>query len=416
VESARILPAYTSEEAGAYRFGETVALTSIESTPYLLVSAAGVTFVGNDIKQASAHQFARIDGGWAEGVKLLGLGEARTSPFMAVAADGSEMILAYDSGPPQSGQGRVLTMPATTAPEIIIDDIIGTPVSASVRPGVVAVGLPTQGVGTVLIYRYESQISGWLADSVLGNADDFGRSVVLDKTGTRLVVGAPKAGINGQVETYIFVQNSWVHYSTVQPPSSFATQTDARFGTSVDIVDNWLAVGGPKADHHFGVGGPPPEDAGYVLLYEYGTFDYVFSQSIRGATEGDAFGTSVALATKKNGGYRLAVGAPGDDVSASNGDTEEGAAYSYSLNPGATSWSRDYRLVSSRSAEYEYSNLGVAVDTDGDLVVAGAPYTPVDLGGGFRNEVGVVLAWDLGALFSDGFETGSLNAWSSSSP
>jgi hypothetical protein len=150
---------------------------------------------------------------------------------------------------------------------------------------------------------------------------EFGTSVaVSDDT---LVVGANQ-------EVYVFTRNSdsWSQQASLK--ASIAEEYDG-FGTSVTLSGDTLVVGAPYRDGS-ATGGEDDNSVlnsgtAYVFTRSGGVWSQQANLNTSNAEGGDEFGTSVAIS-----GDTLVVGAPGEDSSATGGESDNsapnaGAAY-----------------------------------------------------------------------------------------
>lgn len=128
------------------------------------------------------------------------------------------------------------------------------------------------------------------------------------------------------------------------------------FGWAIEIDCNFAAVG---AYRHNGSRG-----AVYVFRYDNAAQQWQQHQKIAPALDiGDGFGFSVAIC-----GNLLAVGTPGDDDVGTN---YGGAVYVYRLDTDTGLWNYDAKLLVTDGGNVDWT--GWDVDTDGTIVVAGAP-------------------------------------------
>ncbi len=181
-------------------------------------------------------------------------------------------------------------------------------------------------------------------------AEGFGFS--LDAEGNLLAVGAPgNDGQRGAVYIYERAGNIWNRKDPpLQSPSVIPGE---RFGFSVSLSGNTLAVGAPLA------GG-----SGVVYIFQRtdGTWNPTpFTLVTTGLEAGDQFGFSVALEDDW-----LAVGAPFDD----DGGSLAGSVYVFQkLDPG---WVRRQKLLSPENRAAD--QFGFSVALQGPRLVVTAPF------------------------------------------
>jgi hypothetical protein len=169
-------------------------------------------------------------------------------------------------------------------------------VGAPKRQG--ASGSYTDNIGAV--YVYNSGASGYVQESFIRspnntNGDYFGSVIGMNVQPNKFIVGVPT-----RENAYVYASSSggWALETTIT--SSLVTRSDAKFGSSVALSGNYLAVGAPL-DH---VGAT--QDAGTVALFKSSSGGWseigLFSSS---APSTSAFyGRSLAMLTNK----RLVVG------------------------------------------------------------------------------------------------------------
>lgn len=257
----------------------------------------------------------------------------------------------------------------------------------------IVVGAPGNNQGAVYSFvpTPAGQLQTWaqalLRPNELGEDNEFGASVAI--TGDTLVVGAPRqdsgltgpnppsgsppeARNSGAAFIYIRAANgTWPAPHYIKPN---ANSIEARFGTRVAIAGNLIAVSAPNDGNTAGMMNGP----GAVYLYQRNpsgvwTAAPGVTLPIRSAflRPGDQFGTGLALSPTT-----LAVGAPGDDLTAtgfpSAVTTDSGALYVFRAEEGK------WKDVTSNLARMKAPNpdtgdfFGRSVAIDGDTVAVGA--------------------------------------------
>ncbi len=216
-------------------------------------------------------------------------------------------------------------------------------------------GLPADSPGPST--RYPTNTApGLIADEAQGTS--------VAAFGDIVAVGAPRAtGLHadtGVVRLFTRSDLGWALTQTVQAADG---QAGDRFGTSVALSEDYLAVGAPAASYEGSATG-----AVYVYRRDTGSGLWTFLHKIKGdnSVVGDRFGTSVALDV-----YRLVVGA--DSYAGGTG-----AAYVFEPSGDVfgqtaflTVWGRIF--------------LGRSVTTGWGRIVVGAP--------GIDSLVGTVDVW-----------------------
>lgn len=177
----------------------------------------------------------------------------------------------------------------------------------------------------------------------------------VDLDGGIAAVGAPvdnDARRPGHVFFFEGTNGEWVHVAGLE-----GSQSGDRFGDSLDLEGDTIAVGAPRGDT------PETGFAGAVYLYERGsTGSWVQTDLLAGQDSalGDEFGTSVDLK-----GDRLLVGARSAEP---HGLTREGAAYLFERT--SDGWEQQAKLIP--SAPGFQARFGDQVALDGDTVLIGA--------------------------------------------
>ena len=196
----------------------------------------------------------------------------------------------------------------------------------------------------------------------------FGRTVAV--SGSLAVVGAPLHGANGAAagSVYLFERGEDGTWSQTMRIVHDELAAGDRFGISLDLDANQLAVGSSWAD----------EERGRVDLFELdsgGVVTQVGTFQPPGIDAGDQFGFDVAL-----DGDQLLVGAYLDDEAAVDG----GSAWFYKRINGT--WTLDQGPLVDDFIGGAGAQLGVSVDLHGGIALIGARYTtrqgaPVRSGG-----------------------------------
>lgn len=222
------------------------------------------------------------------------------------------------------------------------------------------------GAGMVTIHEEIDSVWTEVADiphpAPSGTNDVFGWSVAID--GDWAVVGAPFEGtaqaFNGPGATYVFRRDANGTWALWQQLLRSGTQTqDDRFGFSVDVTGDFLAVGA------FGDSqGGANNGAVYVYRLVNGS-TWVFEDKLLATPlqnqQTIRLGTGVAI----DGGTVIS-GAPYEDI---NGLQSAGAAYVFERQTNST-WVQSARLTTPTLASGTF--FGVTVDAFGSRVIVGA--------------------------------------------
>ena len=238
-------------------------------------------------------------------------------------------------------------------------DVYGGPLCAD--GDVLAVGAPLEdgvAINTGAVYVHRRLGDGWVLEQKLTSSDpkpfdDFGISVVVE--GDVLVVGALFGDVTvaEQGEAFVFRYNG-VSWQEEQRLTASDPATGDRFGRSVDIQGDWIAVGAYRNDD---LG----DNVGSVYLYQHNGVEWVERQELfaSDAAPGDLFGIEVAFS-----GDALLVGSYFDDTTA----VDTGSGYVFRFD--GVTWTEEQKLVSSDAAAGDF--LGGVVALDGNTAVLGA--------------------------------------------
>lgn len=272
--------------------------------------------------------------------------------------------------------------------------------------------------GAVYVFRHSGE--GWQQEAYIKASntdfgDTFGASVTL--SGDTLAVGAPfedskHLGVNAD-ETddsstnsgavYVF-RRSGTEWQQEVYPKADAPDPDDRFGTSVALSGDALAVGVPREDSAAtGVGSSPYnnsyQDSGAVYVFRRSGTVWRKDVYIKAATfnPGDQFGNSVALS-----GDTLVVGAYSEDSAATgvggdqtnNESLESGAVYVFKRV--GTIWRQSIYLKASNTDPDDWFGSSVAVSDD---TIAVGAYFEDSMSTGMRGDQTDNSALDGGAVY-----------------
>jgi hypothetical protein len=263
--------------------------------------------------------------------------------------------------------------------------------SVAATDSLIAVGNPTDDVngalsGSLYLYRWD----GFLWDEIKLTASDgeagdqFGyRVAVSDEV---IVVGSPHdEDHRGSLYVYRWDGRVWNETKIPLPAASFYKgATSARFGTSVSISGNRIAVGAPGYGASAGAG-TYLWDSGIAYLFEWNgaIWEKVLTVGYQGQA-GDLSGASVAIS-----GDHFVVGAPGIS-------SQVGVVYSYHWN-GAT-WDE---TVLNPTSPLAGNQFGASLAAFSGSIAVGAPGT---LAGKGRLHV---YDWNLGQWSNQSLINGS---------
>ena len=221
--------------------------------------------------------------------------------------------------------------------------------------------------------------------------DAFGSSVAID--GDTLVVGAPfedsdGSGVNPSDQdnndgldsgaAYVFVRNgtTWSQQAFLKQSTNVGVVTGDRFGTSVTISGDTIAVGAPFEDSaSTGINGDElnNDEPSSGAVYIFGRVGTTWTQEafVKGliAETNDTFGGVVSL-----DGFTLAVSASNEDSNGvepfNNFVQNSGAAYVFVQDPMDFTWSQQAFLKASNPSQRD--NFGRAIALSGDTIVVSA--------------------------------------------
>jgi len=247
---------------------------------------------------------------------------------------------------------------------------------------VVEARLPSTGSGALQAYIKPSNTT------LFPDLTSFGQAVALD--GDTLAVGVVDpscaGGVNGNPNdrscllagaVYVFTRTgaTWSQQAYLKASN---TQLEDRFGLSVSLNGDTLAVGAPnEASCAPGINGDqannscPQAGAVYVFTRSGSTWSQQAYLKASNPNAGDAFGSSVSL-----NGNTLAVGATAEGSCATgingnqadNGCIGAGAAYIFTRNENV--WTQEaYVKASNTSPEYAF---GAEIALDGDTLAVGS--------------------------------------------
>ncbi|MCP4656476.1 MAG: hypothetical protein GY856_13775 [bacterium] len=409
----------TASDAAAFdHFGFSVAT----SGDTVVVGAYGDADAGN--QSGSAYVFERNQGGvgnWGQVTKLTASDAAEYDLFgFSVAISGDTVVVgakwdddAFPSDPDcdsgaayvfernQGGADNWGEVTKLTASDADYGDYFGGSVGISGDTVVVGAYGDDYGSGSAYVFeRNQGGAENWGQAKKLtasdGAADDqFGRSV--DISGDTVVGGAygdddncPPADPDCYSgSAYVFERNQGGADNWGQVIKLTASDADYgdQFGWSVAISGDTVVVGANGDDDAGNYSG-----SAYVFERNQGGADnwgQVIKLTASDADYGDFFGRFVAIS-----GDTVVVGAYRDDY-------DSGSAYVFERNQGGAE-NRGQVIKLTAIGD----NFGLSVAISGDTVVVG---TDEDGDAGFESGSAYVFS---SHIFSDGFESGEISAWS----
>jgi hypothetical protein len=320
-------------------------------------------------------------------------------------ANGSDSGKAYIFNVGSSGSSTALiTLDNPNPTGTSADDNFGS--SVAINDDYAIVGSPyegdTGGLQSGKVYMFDKN-NGSLIFTFDNPSDQtandlFGSSVSI--SGNILAISAPLDDDNsgtdsGRVYLYSIITGEVLH--TISNPNPIGTSTDDTFGSSIDLLGDFLVVGAPYEDDP----SYAYADAGKAYLFSSisGELIYTFNNpNGDDTTEDDHFGHAVSLSDS----YVIISGHDEDD--SANSRTETGKAYFYSLADGLLKHTISNPISDStaQSAKFSYS---VAINNE--YAVIGAP------GDQFASFLGKVFVYSAEKVIAMGNPTVTLlNNWS----
>lgn len=275
-------------------------------------------------------------------------------------------------------------------------DRFGWTVALSADGTVLATG-DLEGTCNVTVFQYQLSRNDWVPmgrqGEICQDVDAVVTAISLSNDGFTLAIGAPGAGLSGQVRVYKYsaASSSWLQLGqTLLPGSQYA-----EFGTSVSLSDNGrtLAVGTP------GYGDFIPEtcipsEVGIATIYRYTNSSSNMwerlGQELLGTSVLDRFGSGIALA---GNGDIVAVGATGSN---DNGE-DSGSVRIFRYESSTSTWILVGGGAIGGPIAQAKAGHTLAVSQDGSRVVIGvAPEITF-------NKLGFVQMFEMGI-----FQTGGI--------
>jgi hypothetical protein len=359
--------------------------------------------------EGAAYVYMRAGGVWTEAAKLVP-GDATEDDFFgaSVALDGDTIVVGAtsdDSGAFNGGAAYVFVNVAsvwTQQAELIaadpgVGDKFGIDVAVDGDTAVVgAYFVDDPGTEAGSAYVFTRSAGMWTQQAELtpsdgASYDHFGRSVAVE--GDTVLVGATDAtdGTGDTGAAYVFERNGSV-WTESEKLTGSVVSWGADFGISVALEGDVAVIGAKNDD-------AVANDSGSAFVFERGVTG-AWTESAKlvpaDASLNDRFGRSVAI-----DGTTIAVGASYDS------DGGGGAVYVFVRGVGG-SWSEYGTLIPTDNASQD--QFGTDVSISGNDILSGAVYDD-DLGTSSGSAYVFLGAWDP-LLFADGFENGTLDAWS----
>lgn len=273
--------------------------------------------------------------------------------------------------PPESNQTRL------SANDGSEDENFGVSAAAADDGTTTLVGAPGIDVAGS-VYVFDSGDGEWAQSARItpldgDNGDDFGQSVALADNGTTALVGAlgvseDEGGVSDNVgAAYIFARSDGTWGREARLEAGDGTSDD-MFGRAVALTDDGTTalIGAP------GDAGPTEEDVGAAYIFTRSGGSWPEEAKLVGddGDDDDRFGSSVAVAGDDP---TALVGALFDEDPNGN---EAGSAYVFEPNDGE--WTQQAKLAASDGDFNETFGRSVALASDGNTALIGAPMHEID--------------------------------------
>lgn len=260
-----------------------------------------------------------------------------------------------------------------TASDKVASDEFGISVyldSTATRVVIGAHNADTTATDTGKAYIFTRSGTTWTQVAVLTASDKsltdhFGYSVTIDDGGNRCMVSAPSRG-DAQGGVYVFLRTgvSWAQEAIIQAD---VPQVNGYFGYSIstDSTGTRVVIGA----YNYPISG---NAQGKVFVYSRSGTVWTLEQGFVSSdgTAGDRFGCSVYM---DNTGARVIVGA-----SYAESGAIASAGKSYIFTRSGTSWTQEAILLASDKASNNYFGSSVSCNSDCSRVVIGAPGAAAD--------------------------------------
>jgi len=241
---------------------------------------------------------------------------------------------------------------------------------------VTAPGANSAGTNTGEAYVFRRAARGWRFEQLLvpSSGDGFGSDAAID--GDVILIGAAGAddmgSLSGAAHIFRHDGSQWIEEQRMLPPPQ---SEGFAFGASVALQGDLAVVGAPVLPY-------PPDEPGFVFVYQYNGSFWSFAHLIQAPDPGadQQFGHAVAT-----DGARIVVGAHWSDVAATPGG---GAAYVFQASNG---FALEKRLVPSSLQGFDEFGYDVAID--GDRLAIGAPRPWHGLGSVYTFELHGTSNW-----------------------
>ncbi len=281
------------------RFGSSVAISGdrlVVSAPH---EASAATQIDGDATNngrfhvGAAYVFEHRDGTWQQTAYL------KTSNVRNADDFGSAMDV--------DGDVVAIGAPQEAAPGLMHPEQYPTSDPRSKQPAEHSDA--ANWAGAVHVFHHGAK--GWVEEPRLVPKEhesglEFGSEVEVDGDTVAVSCGRSEFYRGGHVYVFHRVDGVWTQEAHLTSPSPAAAPTADRFGQSISLHGDLLAVGSQHGDP-LGNGPPPSDDPGRVFIYERKADVWQLRDQIGAVHGGPAFATRVAL-----GGDVLLASSPDD--------------------------------------------------------------------------------------------------------
>lgn len=326
-EKAKLLP-LDSPPGGLSLAGQQLGFSVATDGTEIFAGAPTADFAGPSLKNSGAvYRFGRVGDGWRRGELLHGeeLG-AEEQLGASLALSGDLLVVGAPAPPPGNGKGRLHLFRRTGASwSEVRFPVAGNAEVRDLAGFAVAVGDAVDDEG--------KQSKRVVAGSVLGDQGDRAAGAVWS---FKCLMDPDEEGCVEEAEAV-----------------ARDDLAGRRFGVSVALTKELMAVGAPESDESF---------TGAVYLYGRAGDGWRQEERLTSAYRGDGFGSSVALE-----GSLLAVGAPQGRSILSGDPYPKGNVDLFVRSD--SSWSLEATLVSPCGT----TDFGTSVAISGGVVAVGSP-------------------------------------------
>ncbi len=355
-------------------FGTNVAISADGTRA--IVGAPGAT-IGGNANQGAAYVFSRDGTTWSQEQKLTADDGATNDYFSIVSmdTDGTRVVVGAYGSSSLTGAAYVFSRDGTTwsqeqkltADDGIAGDNFGTSVSISSSGTRIAIGAYGNSSSTGAAYIFTRSGTTWSQEQKLtandGAAGDQLFSVSITADGSRVLVGALYAHIESNTDqgaAYVFSRSdvTWAQEQKITQPTTNGGYAGDGLGIAVALsADGARALVGASGVNS-GTG------AAYVFTRSGTAWTLEAKLTVGDGAAGDSFGFSVSLTAD---GSRAIISAYHADI---EGKDNQGVAYIFTRS--GTTWSQEAKLVSDDGAAYDEFGYSAVIAPDGTRALVGA--------------------------------------------